>query len=135
MGSPKTPITYKRKEVWVVRSYDIQMDILASAHIPSMNTSSFDKMPLVSLMNTRVYERKHCMDKLLYFSDFFTIAYKMPTISPSNTSHLYHPLILRHFILFSYCVFYFPDILCEKGRKAWNICSCLFQENILLCSS
>lgn len=49
-------------------------------------------------MNARVYERKQY--SVNYFNDFFTIAYKMSTINPSNTSRLYRLLTLRHFILF-----------------------------------
>lgn len=116
MGSPKTPITYKTKEVCLVRSYHIQMDTPASAHIPSMNTSSLNKMPLGSLMNARIYERKQY--SVNYFNDFFTIAYKMSTINPSNTSRLYRLLTLRHFILFFTVYFILSWHFVWKGGKS-----------------
>lgn len=89
-----------------------------------------NKMPLGSLMNARVYERKQC--SVNYFNDFFTIAYKMSTINPSNTSHLYCLLTLRHFILF-YCVFYTFLTFCVKRRKKHEIFAHVSSKRIFYC--
>lgn len=63
-----------------------------------------------------------------YFSDFFTIAYKMSTINPSKQL-----LTLRHLILFFYCVFYTFLTFCVKKRKKHEIFAHVSSKRIFYC--
>lgn len=69
--------------------------------------------------------RENTTGKITPFQCFsFTITCKMPIINLSNMFHLYHPLALRHFNLFSYCVFYTLLTFCVKrGKKTYLLMS------------